>query len=94
MTKALALELARHRILVNAVAAGIVKTPGLEKLLASLIPTGQSFEEKAQLFLPRVPPCCLEEPHDTAKVVLFLARSGADYITGDMFVVDSGYLLS
>ena len=94
LTKALALELAPHRILVNAVAPGIIKTPGLEKLLALLIPSGQSFEEKAQLFLPRVPLYRLGEPDDVAKVVLFLASFGADYITGDMFVVDGGYLLS
>jgi 2-deoxy-D-gluconate 3-dehydrogenase len=94
LTKALALELAPHRILVNAIAPGIIKTRGLEELLATLMPTGQSFEEKAQLFLPRVPLYCTGEPDDIAKVALFLASAAADYITGETIVVDGGYLLS
>ncbi|MBM4463283.1 MAG: SDR family oxidoreductase [Chloroflexi bacterium] len=94
LTKALALELAPHRIMVNAIAPGIIKTRGLEELLATLMPTEQSFEEKAQLFLPRVPLYRVGEPDDVAKVALFLASAAADYITGETIVVDGGYLLS
>jgi NAD(P)-dependent dehydrogenase (short-subunit alcohol dehydrogenase family) len=94
LTKALALELAPHHILVNAIAPGIIKTHGLEELLDTLMPTGQSFEEKAQLFLPRVPLYRVGEPDDIAKVALFLASTASDYITGETIVVDGGYLLS
>jgi NAD(P)-dependent dehydrogenase (short-subunit alcohol dehydrogenase family) len=34
------------------------------------------------------------EPDDIAKVVLFLASSASDYMTGSLIVVDGGYLLS
>jgi 2-deoxy-D-gluconate 3-dehydrogenase len=94
LTRALALELAPHRILVNAVAPGIIRTSGLEGLLSTLIPTGQSFDELTQFFLPRVPLFRIGEPDDIAKVVLCLASSAADYITGETIVVDGGYMLS
>ena len=94
LTKALAMELAPHRILVNAVAPGIIKTPGLEELLSTLIPTGQPFEELTQFLLPRVPLFRIGEPDDVAKIVLCLASSAADYVTGQTIVVDGGYLLS
>jgi NAD(P)-dependent dehydrogenase (short-subunit alcohol dehydrogenase family) len=94
MTKALAVELAPHRILVNAVAPGIIRTPALEELLSALIPTGQTFEELTQFLLPRVPLFRIGEPDDVAKIVLCLASSAADYVTGQTIVVDGGYQLS
>jgi 2-deoxy-D-gluconate 3-dehydrogenase len=94
LTKALAMELAPHRILVNAVAPGIIRTPGFEGLLSTLIPTGQTFEELTQFLLPRVPLFRIGEPDDVAKIVLCLASSAADYVTGQTITVDGGYLLS
>ena len=94
LTKALAMELAPHRILVNAVAPGIIRTPGLEDLLSTLIPTGQPFGELTQFLLPRVPLFRIGEPDDVAKMVLCLSSSAADYMTGQTIVVDGGYLLS
>ncbi len=94
LTKALATELAPHRILVNAVAPGIIRTPALEQLLSALIPTGQSFEELTQFLLPRVPLFRIGEPDDVAKMVLCLASPAADYVTGQTIVVDGGYQLS
>lgn len=91
LTKALATELAPHRILVNAVAPGIIRTPGLEELLAAIIPTGQPFEELTQFLLPRVPLFRIGEPDDVAKIVLCLASSAADYVTGQTMMVDGGY---
>jgi 2-deoxy-D-gluconate 3-dehydrogenase len=93
-TKALALELAPHGILVNCIAPGIIRTPGLEELLGILIPTGAPFEETAEMFLPRVPIGRVGTPDDVAKVVLFLAGAAADYMTGSLVLVDGGYLVS
>ena len=95
LTKALALELAPHNILVNCVAPGSVMTPGTARTRESLRQiVGVTPEQVIQGFLPRVPLQRMAEPDDIAKVVLFLVSGAADYMTGDTVVVDGGYLLS
>ena len=95
LTKALALELAPHKILVNAVAPGIIWTPGLAVYLRTFYePMGLTLEEFTPAFLSRVPLGRMAEPDDIANVVLFLASAATDYMTGETIVVDGGYLLS
>ncbi|NQT47400.1 MAG: SDR family oxidoreductase [Chloroflexi bacterium] len=94
-TKALALELAPHNVLVNAIAPGIIWTPGLDALLHSFYePAGMTLEEFVPTFVSRVALGRMGEPDDIAKVVLFLASGAADYMTGETLVVDGGYLLT
>jgi 2-deoxy-D-gluconate 3-dehydrogenase len=82
LTKALALELAPHGILVNAVAPGIVLTPGTQAVRDDISQAmGVTSEQILQGVLPRVPLRRMAEPDDIAKVVLFLASSAADYMT-------------
>ena len=95
LTKAMALELAPHRILVNAVAPGGIITPGtcqtgdeMQKV------TGKSLEQMAVDIGQRMPLGRMGEPDEVACVVLFLASGCADYMTGEIVVVDGGYLLS
>ena len=96
LTKSLALELAPHKILVNAIAPGVVWTPGLERQLRGFYePAGMTADQLLQATVyPRVPTGRLGEPDDVAKVALFLASRAADYMTGDVIVVDGGYLLT
>jgi len=94
-TKALALELAPYGILVNAVAPGVIWTPGLEQLLPAYYePAGQTIEQLKAGFMPRIALGRMGEPDDIAKVVLFLASAASEYITGELVVVDGGYLLT
>jgi NAD(P)-dependent dehydrogenase (short-subunit alcohol dehydrogenase family) len=51
-------------------------------------------EELTRAFMARIPLGRMGEPDDIAKVVLFLASSASDYMTGSLIVVDGGYLLS
>ena len=90
LTKALALELAPHNILINAIAPGPVATPG-NKELTSMIRTN---EKAAKGFISRIPLGRVAEPDEIAKVALFLASAAADYMTGSVVLVDGGYLLS
>ncbi|MFO8010696.1 MAG: SDR family oxidoreductase [Dehalococcoidia bacterium] len=95
LTKALALELAPHGILVNAVAPGSIITPGTENLRDTISQAmGIKPEDILQNFLPRIPLGRMGEPDDVARVVLFLCSGAADYITGDVLVIDGGFLLS
>jgi 2-deoxy-D-gluconate 3-dehydrogenase len=95
LTKALALELAPHGILVNAVSPGGITTPGTdaarEKVMQSM---GIREEDILQGWIQRVPLKRMGEPDEVARVVLFLAGAAADFVTGANIVVDGGYLLS
>lgn len=86
-TKNVALELAEHKIWVNAIAPGGVATEG----------TGLSnpgMEDIIKAFTAKIPMHRMGEPDDIAKVALFLASDMSSYMTGSQIVVDGGVLLS
>ena len=76
-TKALAQELGRKNITVNAVAPGFVKTDMVEGL--------DEAELKKQIPLNR-----FAEPDEVAAVVAFLASQDASYITGECIGINGG----
>ncbi|MBT3311784.1 MAG: SDR family oxidoreductase [Desulfobacterales bacterium] len=84
VTKTMALELAPHNILVNAIVPGAVVTPGAQRNPASKAIGGE----------PRVPLKRLGTPDDIARAAIFLASNMSEYITGTMVVVDGGFLIS
>jgi len=79
MTRTLALELA-PKIKVNAIAPGIIETPGTKKV-----------DKKS--ILKDVALARAGKPVDIAKAALFLASDMADYITGQTLVVDGGWII-
>lgn len=86
-TKNFALEVASRNILVNAIAPGAITTEGT---------SGLTQKERTQVmeeFIKLIPLGRAGEPDDIAKVAVFLASSAADYLTGEMIVVDGGRLL-
>lgn len=83
LTRQLALELSPHRVRVNALAPGIVKTdfnapfwrdPAVEARTAAMVPLGR-----------------LAEPEDIAQAAVFLASDAAGYITGQVLGIDGGW---
>jgi len=82
-TKNVALELAPHRIWVNAVAPGGITTPG----------TGEMDPEMMKAFEAMIPMRRMGVPDDIGRTVLFLASELASYMTGTQIVVDGGRLL-
>ncbi|HEY49932.1 MAG TPA: SDR family oxidoreductase [Dehalococcoidia bacterium] len=94
LTKALALELGPHNILVNAVSPGPIMTPGSAAMAESLQARGAPLDELTVRFWERLPLGRMGEPDDVATVALFLASAAADYMTGSIVLVDGGYLLT
>jgi 3-oxoacyl-[acyl-carrier protein] reductase len=80
MTKALALELAKRGITVNAVAPGLVAT----EIIAHL------KETEVREFVGRIPMGRFGTPEEIAAVVGFLATERASYVTGQVWRVDGG----
>jgi len=83
-TKGLAGDFAQHGINVNAIAPGTIETPMLDSLLKDL---GMTREQVCQL----TPKGRVGKPEDIANAVGFLASDEADFITGQVLVVDGGY---
>jgi 3-oxoacyl-[acyl-carrier protein] reductase len=80
LTRAIALEGARHGITANAVAPGLIDTP----MLASM--NGPARDK----LLAKVPLQRAGHPDDIAAAVSFLASDEARYITGVVLDVDGG----
>jgi NAD(P)-dependent dehydrogenase (short-subunit alcohol dehydrogenase family) len=85
LTKAMALELARHRIRVNALAPGYIRT-GINDTF---------FETEAgQALIRRVPQRRLGEVTDLDGPLLLLASDASAYMTGAVLAVDGGHLVN
>ena len=94
-TKNVALELAPHKIWVNAIAPGGILTPGVEKLQKAMpVPQGVDMTKVMESFLGKIPMHRLGDPDEIGKVALFLASDMASYMTGTQIIVDGGVLLS
>ena len=97
-TKNVALELAEHKIWVNAVAPGGIATPGVAKMnqpKEGQAPAPQvNQEEMIKAFMAKIPMHRFGESDEIGKVVLFLASDMSSYMTGSQIVVDGGALLN
>ncbi len=94
-TKNVALELAPHKIWVNAIAPGGILTEGVKKMQSQHPATAAVDPAKLmETFLAKIPMHRLGEPDNIGKVALFLASDMSSYMTGTQIVVDGGVLLS
>ncbi|MDA0961332.1 MAG: SDR family NAD(P)-dependent oxidoreductase [Proteobacteria bacterium] len=85
LTRSVATDYARHRIMVNAIAPGKMLTG---KTGAAIAPEVIAFSES------RTPWPRLGRPEDIAGAALFLASDDASFIQGETLAVDGGWLAS
>lgn len=88
LTKAMALELAPHGVLVNAVAPGSTQTLGWEKWIKDAGSEAQDLHRRLMSHIPLGRPATTQE---IANAVLFLAAPESSYITGHVLTVDGGW---
>jgi len=90
LTRTLALEWARDRITVNAVAPGPIPTEGVKK---AFTPPGSDAPDlfgMEKYAAESIPLGRWGTPEDIGQMVTFLAGPGGDWITGAVMVVDGG----
>jgi NAD(P)-dependent dehydrogenase (short-subunit alcohol dehydrogenase family) len=85
MTKALALEWARHRIRVNALAPGYIETELNDAFFAS---------DAGKALIRRIPQRRLGELRELDGPLLLLASDAGSFMTGSVVTVDGGHLVS
>jgi 3-oxoacyl-[acyl-carrier protein] reductase len=83
VTRTLAIELGEHGILVNAIAPGYVNTE---------LTSQNNSPEQIQLISNSIPLHRLAEPEEIAEMVAFLCSEKNSYMTGQVLVVDGGYV--
>jgi len=84
LTKAMAVDMARYGIQVNAVAPGFIKTPFNELLWGN--------EEKHKWVADRTLFKRFGIPEDLIGTIQYLSSEASDFVTGQIIVVDGGYL--
>lgn len=86
LTKSLAIEWAKKGVNVNAIAPGVFRTALNQKLLDE--------SDRGREFLTRTPMGRFGNVEELAGAAVFLASDAASFVTGEVLVVDGGFLAS
>ena len=86
LTKSLAVEWSSRGVRVNAIAPGVFRTALNQKLLDET--------ERGREFLLRTPMKRFGKVEELAGAAVFLASDAASFVTGEILVVDGGFLAS
>lgn len=94
LTQALAREVAKHKITVNAYCPGIVDTDMWEQIDEAMAPImGVEKGEAMKKFGEGIALGRYQYPADVAALVAFMASDDASYITGQSIITDGGIVM-
>ena len=85
MMKSMAQELAPHRIRINSIGPGAIRTP--------INTVAWNTPEAYDALMKLVPYKRIGEPEDIGRAVVWLASDAADYVNGTTLFVDGGMTL-
>jgi len=85
LTRVLAYEWAKHKIRVNAIAPGWIRTQMTKDVFA--------HEQISKSLLAGIPMGRFGEPEEIAGLAVYLASDAASYVTGQVFIADGGQML-
>ncbi len=88
LTKSLAVDLAPHGILANAIAPGCIHTP--MSIVNGVDETTTDLFKEWYVGRRKIPLARAGEPREIARVAVFLASDDCSYMTGTTVVVDGG----
>jgi NAD(P)-dependent dehydrogenase (short-subunit alcohol dehydrogenase family) len=88
LNRCLAMDLAQHKIRVNAVAPGCIDTP---QLRADVARAGLTYEEDLAIEGPLHLLNRFGTAEEVSNAILFLASDEASFVTGTCLMVDGGY---
>ena len=86
MTRCLAVEWARHNIQVNTLAPGHIMT--------DISKAAMEDEKLRKIILRRIPARRVGEPEEVGYLVAFLCSQESNYMTGHIYYIDGGQLIS
>ncbi len=90
MTRAMAVDCAKHGVRVNSISPGSIRTPLLEYGAAQLAKDGQSMEDMIATFGAAHPVGRVGTVEEVAEMVAYLCSDAASFVTGADFRIDGG----
>jgi 2-keto-3-deoxy-L-fuconate dehydrogenase len=90
LTKSCAVDFVADKIRFNSICPGTVETPSLHERISKLAEQFGDYKKAKNWFIDRQPMKRLGQPHEIAKLVIYLLSDDGSYATGQCHIIDGG----